>query len=193
MADVSHLKTISDGLSTWVPVASAFTGGVMAVIGGVITQCVIARREQAIRDLETASARIYISAQLIVLLRRFLTECRGASTDPGKGEPMTGYTEYRASRISPQLLLEKIQGDWSVLPPELLLEIHELPRRLENIQTALESDWNNREVGETEFMDIYRNRYRGLTEKTVNTLRQLERLCGVKPTKIHNTGPEKTE
>ena len=122
--------------------------------------------------------RVYISAQLVVLLRRFLSKCRRAATDPGK-EQLSGYSEFRIPYPSSRLSLESVQGDWSVLPPALLLEIHELPRRLENIETTLEFDRKYRDVGEQQFMGVYRGRYRTLVQHTESIVSRLNSLCGL--------------
>ena len=182
ISDIMNAKAAVTEISVWIPIISSAVGGAMAIWGGVVTQYIIARREQAALRRKKASDSVYISAQLVVLLRRFLSECRRAATDPGKEEQLSGYSEFRISHPLPRLSLESVQGDWSVLPPALLLEIHELPRLLENIETILESDWKYRDVGEQQFMEVYRGRFRTLVQHTEIIVSRLNRLCGFNST-----------
>lgn len=124
MADMSDLKTISDGLSIWVPVASAFVGGIMAIAGGVVTQLIIACREKKVRDKKQASERLFIATELVILLEMYAESCARVATDSGEPDQ---YREYIPTENLPELIITNISGDWRALPSRIMYRIRELP------------------------------------------------------------------
>lgn len=180
MADVSDLKTISDGLSIWVPVASAFVGGIMAITGGVVTQLIIACREQKAQQQKLASDRAFIGAGLIL----YLQDCRHQFTlvanDDGEYRDSQNGERVRVTVHHADLPdISVIEGDWTVLPGQLLLQIREIPRNAEvhdrYIALVHENVLDHPE--HTKVFEERRRRYQTLASQCAGLEDELRTLC----------------
>ncbi|MEG5552327.1 hypothetical protein UXO11_22375 [Enterobacter wuhouensis] len=196
MADASDLKTISDGLSIWVPVASAFVGGIMAIAGGVITQVIIAYREQKARDKKLASDRAFIGAGLVLFLKEFRYQCNRIASDTGELRPASGGELNRFPVYQPLLPeLKDVEGDWTVIPGALLLRVRHLPlsqrayERYLDVEKEVHDDYPDHQS----YYHERRARYRKLSDECTMLEKELRQLCGFHRVTIRPVCEENTE
>lgn len=140
MADgISDFKVVTDGLSVWIPVVSALTGGVLA---GSVALLVSWQNHRYAREREEKSAAdrlrheqkvteekkekelLFIATELVFILEQFAEGCARVATDTGHTDAQD-YT--RSNEISPEIDLSVVAGDWRVLSSRLMYAIREIP------------------------------------------------------------------
>lgn len=201
MADgISDIKVMTDGLSVWIPVVSALTGGMLA--GGVALlvswqnhryarereEKSVAdrlRHEQRVTEEKKEKELLFIATELVFHLERFAEQCVRVATDAGY-EDGGGVTRF--SVVPGDLSFTDITGDWRVLPRQLMYRIRELPVLQNSADRAIRSAAEHDDP--PDYSDTYderRYQYTWLGLKTIILARRVRKLAGLPGTRLDAT------
>lgn len=195
MADASNLKALTDVFSAWIPVASAFIGGVLAIAGGVVTQLIIACKEKKAQEMKVAAERAFIGAGLILFLREYSYQCNRVSSDSGELRPVAGGEMEQTPIYQPLFpAIEDIEGNWTVIPGELLLRIRQIPMSQQRHERYLtvEKDVHDDYPQHNAYFKERTARYTKLSNECSILERELRQLCGFPQKKDQTKEPKKT-
>ncbi|HFQ3272321.1 TPA: hypothetical protein ACG7PQ_005123 [Klebsiella pneumoniae] len=172
---------MADGFSGWIPVVSSFVGGLMAIGGVVVTQLIIACREQKAQNKKLASERAFIGAGLILYLQECCHQFTLVANDDGEYRDSQNGERVRVTVHHADLPdISAIEGDWTVLPGQLLLRIREIPRNAEVHDRYIALVHEN-ELDYPEHTKVFqerRRRYQNLANQCVSLENELRTLCG---------------
>lgn len=171
---------MADGFSGWIPVVSSFVGGLMAIGGVVVTQLIIACREQKTQNKKLASERAFIGAGLILYLQECHHQFTLVANDDGEYRDLPSGEQNRVTVHDTDLPdISAIEGDWTVLPGQLLLRIREIPFRVQAHERYLSEVYHN-ELDHPEHTKVFQERckrYQTLANACVDMENELRELC----------------
>ena len=172
---------MADGFSGWVPVVSSIIGGVMAIGGVVVTQWIIARREHKAQSKKLASERAFIGAGLVLYLQECHHQFTLVANDNGEYRESPGSERERVKVHDADLPnISEIEGDWTVLPGQLLLRIREISRNVAAHDRYISQVYENK-CDYPEHKETFkerRRRYQTLANQCASLENELRTLCG---------------
>lgn len=177
---IKSTQPVADNLQIWVPVFSAFIGGLMAIAGGIVTQWFIARKEKNEKVQKLASDRAFIGAGLILYLKECRYQFNLVASDSGEYRNQANEEMVRIPTRHAQLPdISDIEGDWAVLPGELLLRIRQLSLRQQSTERYLEveRDVHDDYPENASYFRERRARYRHLSEECAELEKEIRALC----------------
>ncbi|WP_337263621.1 MULTISPECIES: hypothetical protein [unclassified Serratia (in: enterobacteria)] len=121
---------VTEGISVWVPVISALSGGLLAgaiaLTGIWMTHHFTRKREQEAAERKLAADRYFIATELVFKLEEYAETCAAVTQDDGEPDERG---LYRATTQVRPLEFDDVTGDWRALPASVMyrvLEFHVL-------------------------------------------------------------------
>ena len=106
------------------------------VIGALIGSGIIILHgwgAEAIRNRRNAKL---LAIRLVLVLDRYIAHCIAVSQDYGDDEPRDD-GRLNPGVPKPEFQVENIEGDWTLLPSEVVLEIFKIPYEAEEVEAGL--------------------------------------------------------
>jgi len=136
---------------TWIiPIVSVVGGLLGTIVGGYISHFLTLRREKqkhlqerALRDDVFKQELTFIGIELTCLLEGFAVRCAKVSEDGGVYHQHTN--EFEKAVNEPLLNLKIIEGNWKVLPSDIMYEIRSLPLQQSEAAMRINNAWIHEE------------------------------------------------
>lgn len=174
------VKVVKDSASLWPQIITAVSS-IGAALGGVgLTHHFTRRREERADAAKLESERLYISTELVFLLKKFAEECVQIATDRGY-EDSQGITRAKVKKTV--LSLSDVSGDWRVLPLTLMYRIRELTVLQDVADRAIaDAEEHDDPPDFSETFDERQYQYTKLGLKTIIQTRRLRAYSGLPAT-----------
>ncbi|MHA1081452.1 hypothetical protein ACR9HU_24825 (plasmid) [Enterobacter ludwigii] len=166
-------------VSLWVPVLTALAGICGALGSQYVSHLLIRKREEKTRKQKLASDMAFIGASLVIYLEECHHQFTLVANDYGESNGWDGYVQRHPLSHVNLPVISAVEGNWTVLPGQLMLRIREIPHNVAKIDHDLELIKDNEldYPDHTRFFKERRQRYQDLANQCVVLENELRTLC----------------
>jgi len=178
------VQVINQGPGIWGNVATGFITAVAAILAVILTHRYTHWRDKQAAVQKLKRERLFIAAELIILLDQYAEGCAHVADDKGEVVHVSGKQPERApvAGYPAPPDFDKVAGDWSSLLARHMFRIRELPLRQAGAMRAIDDAREHDSPGD--YPAYFRERqyeFARLGLRAIIETRYLRELCDLPP------------